>query len=74
MDTGIQRATHWSGFTGDALKVSELLVKLGYTEKSAKSIFGNSLDSGEKIENLDEDMCKSFSKTTTSPLLTRKKW
>ena len=42
-----QGEMHWSVFTGDALKVAELLVKLRFTEEAIKSIVGDGLDSGE---------------------------
>ena len=62
MATGTQGAgAHWSGFTGDALKVAELLVKLKFTEAVTNSIVGNGIDIGEEIEHLDDDMCNIFS-------------
>ena len=67
MDYGTQEATYWSGFTVDALKVYELLVKLRYTEKYAKYIVGDGLDSGEKLEYLDNYMCNSFVKNCCNP-------
>ena len=35
---------HWSGFTGDALKMAKLLAKSKFTEEVAKSIVGYGLD------------------------------
>ena len=74
MALGTQGVTHWSEFTGDALKVDKLLVKLRFTEESAKSIVGYGLDSGEELEHLYDNMCKSFVKNSASPVLTRKEW
>ena len=67
MALGTQGVTHWSEFTGDALKVDKLLVKLRFTEESAKSIVGYGLDSGEELEHLYDNMCKSFVKTVHKP-------
>ena len=61
MAPGIQiSGVHWSGFTGDAMKVAKLLVKLKFKEESTNSIIGNGLDSGEELQHLDDNMCKSF--------------
>ena len=75
MATGTQGAgAHWSGFTGDALKVAELLVKLKFTEAVTNSIVGNGIDIGEEIEHLDDDMCNIFSQTSTIPVLSNMGW
>ena len=60
MDPGTQGAAHWSGFTGVALKVAELLVKLIFKEEAVKSIVGDGLNSGEEFKHLVDDMCKIF--------------
>ena len=60
MDPGTQGAAHWSGFTGVALKVAELLVKLIFKEEAVKSIVGDGLNSGEEFKHLVDDMCKNF--------------
>ena len=51
---------HWSGFTGDSLKVAEILVKLRFPEEITKYIVGDGLDSWEKLEHLDVNMCNSL--------------
>ena len=67
MAPGQRGEMHWSGFTGDAFKVCELLVKLRLIEESAKSIVGDGLNSGDELEHLDHDMCKSFSQNLLKP-------
>ena len=67
MAPGIKGEMNWSGFTADALKVAELLVKLRFTEEAAKSIVGNGLCSGEELEHLDDDMCNSFVQNFRKP-------
>ena len=57
----------WSGYTSDALKKAKLLVKLKFTEEASKSIVGNIIDSREELENLDDDMCKSFLQSCRNP-------
>ena len=52
--------SHWSGFTGDALKVAKLLVKLKFAEETINFIVVDGLDSVEELEPLDNYMCKSF--------------
>ena len=37
---------HWSVFTGDVLKVADILVKLKFTEEAVKSIVSDGLGSG----------------------------
>ena len=47
---------HWSIFTGEALKVAKILMKLKFTEEDAKSIIGNGLEISEELEHLDDGM------------------
>ena len=62
-----QGTMHWSSFTGNALKVAELLVKLWFIEEEGNSIVGDVLDSGEELKHLNDDMCKSFFQNYCKP-------
>ena len=67
MDPGTRVATQWSGFTGEAFKLSELLVKLRFAEEAANSIVVDGLNSGEELEHLDDDMCNIFFQNFRKP-------
>ena len=49
------------------MEVDKLLVKLNFTKEAEKSIFGHDLDSGGELENLDDEMCKSFVQNCYKP-------
>ena len=72
MAPGTRGATHCPGFTNEALKVVKLLAKLNFTEEDAKSIVGDGFDSREELENLDDNMCKSFIQNCRKPVADHK--
>ena len=47
--------------------MAKILVKLKFSEESTKSIVGYGINSGEEIEHLDDDMCKSFPQNFHKP-------
>ena len=64
----------WYEFTSYALKVTKILARLKFIEEYKKSIVVDGLNRGDELEHLDDDMCKSLSKTAARTVLTRKRW
>ena len=58
---------HYYGFTGDALKLAKLLVKLKFTKEAAKPTVGNRLNIREDLEHLYDEMYKSFFQNGCKP-------
>ena len=58
---------HYSGFTGDTLKLAKLLVKLKFTKEAAKPTVGNGLNIREDLEHLYDEMYKSFFQNVCKP-------